>query len=156
MSRWSRSILVVGALVIAGLVVTSRWLGAENGYVPHLLVALGVTLLALFAHLWVWLFLLSSGRLLDRTVRAAGLPAEISGEARRLRRRCWPWLGAAVVMLLAAFISGGGVSTGYVAAKVHRAAFWLVLGVQVLVLWIEGRALGANDRLMERVKSALP
>lgn len=155
MTSWSRSILVVGCLVVAGLVATGFWLGAEQAYIPHLLVGLGVTLLALFAHVWVLLFLLATGRLLARGAREGVVPDDVLAQAARLRRRCWPWLGAAVVVVMASFITGGGVSTHYISPRVHRTAFWAALVFQAVALWVEGRSLAAHDRLMARVKGSL-
>lgn len=156
MSRWSRSILIVGCLAVLALVVIGLAIDAGESYATHALAGLGATLLAVFAQVWVLIFLLASGRLLARMERAGEVSADVLGEAARLRRRSWPWAVLAVLAVLAALISGGGVSSTYVSPPVHRAAFWLAVALQAVALWAEGRNLAAHDGLLARVKNALP
>jgi hypothetical protein len=56
---------------------------------------------------------------------------------------------------MATFILGGGVYTGAVPLWVHHGLFWLTLAAQLRALVLEGRVLGANDRLMADINRRL-
>jgi hypothetical protein len=101
-----RSLLIVGALGTAGVVVAAG-LGyglsspADAGMPTHIVAALVAILLAMFSHTWILLYLLGTGRMIRDTVRGGGLDAALLAESRRLRRVCYACLVAAAALVMA-------------------------------------------------------
>jgi len=155
-----RSLLIVGALGTAGVVVAAG-LGyglsspADAGMPTHIVAALVAILLAMFSHTWLLLYLLGTGRMIRDAVREGGLDAALLAESRRLRRVCYACLAAAAALVMATFLVGGAVAGKGVAPWVHHLLAWVAVAVQALALWIEWRTLAANERLMGTVDQGL-
>lgn len=102
-----RGLLVVIALGGLGLVSVAgagyRWFGDQR---LHILLALIVSLILLFAQSWISIYLVGTGRLIGKTVKAHGFDPGEDDLRRRLVRRALPWLGVAALGVLAAFSSG--------------------------------------------------
>ncbi len=110
-----RSLLIVGALgTIAVAVAGGLGYGlsspADAGMPTHIVAALVAILLVMFAHSWILLYLLGTGRIIRDTVREGGLDAALLAESRRLRRVCYACLLAAAALVMATFLVGGAVA----------------------------------------------
>jgi hypothetical protein len=57
--------------------------------------------------------------------------------------------------VMATFIVGGGVATGVIAKWVHALLFFVTLAIQLWALLLEGKVLGANERLMREMDGRL-
>jgi hypothetical protein len=155
-----RSLLVVGALGTVGVVVTAV-LGyglsspADAGMPAHIIAALASSLMLMFAHSWILLYLLGTGRVIRGAVREAGLDPSLLTASRRLRGVCYVCLLAAAVLVTATFLVGGAVAAKGVPSWVHHLLFWAAAAVQAIALWIEWRSLAANERLLVDVDRRL-
>jgi hypothetical protein len=155
-----RSLLIVGALGTAGVVVAGG-LGyglsspADSRMPTHIIAALAACLLVMFSHSWILLYLLGTGRLIKATVREGGLDPALLAESRRLRRVCYACLLAAAALVMATFLVGGAVAGKGVPPWVHHLLSWVAVAVQGLALWIEWRTLAANERLLRDVDQRL-
>jgi 4-hydroxybenzoate polyprenyltransferase len=114
----------------------------------HVLLALASSLLLLFSHCWILLYLIATARAIRQAVQQFGVDAPSAAAARRLKRAASPWLILAMGLALATFVLGGGSVTGAVPAWAHHALFYVTVAVQMVALWIEKRVLDANERLM--------
>ena len=155
-----RSLLIVGALGTVAVAVAGG-LGyglsspADAGMKPHIVAALVAILLVMFAHSWILLYLLGTGRMIRDAVREGGLDAALLAESRRLRRVCYACLVAAAALVMATFLVGGAVAGKGATPWVHHLLAWVAIAVQGLALWIEWRTLAANERLMGNVDQGL-
>lgn len=169
-----RALLIVGALATLGLAATGLlgyrmpWPPAAaveaTGGVPeemsrHILVGLGASLLLLFSHSWILIYLLGTGRAVRQAVRQRGLEPELSARTKRFKKACYPLILLAMALSLATFITGTGVTTGVVPGPVHGVLFYAALAIQILTLAVERRVLDDNERLIadvDRRLEALP
>jgi hypothetical protein len=155
-----RSLLIVGALGTAGLVAAAA-LGyglsspGDPGMPTHIIAALVASLLLMFSHSWILLYLLGTGKVIRDAVREGGLDPAPLAAARRLRRVCYPCLLAAAALVLATFLVGGAVAGKGVPPWVHHLLFWAAALGQGIALWVEWRSLDANERLLADVDRRL-
>lgn len=151
-----RALLILGALATAGLAVAAV-LGylLEGATDPnlsgHLLASLASTLILVFSHSWILLYMLGTGRAVREAVKEFQLEAGVIEASRALRRRAFPLLLLAAFLGMATFLLGIGGVPGMVPLWVHHAFFYATLIAQVLALWIESRVLAANERLLEDI-----
>lgn len=148
-----RALLILGALATVGLVVAAvlgyRLDGAADPNLSgHLLASLASTLILVFSHSWILLYLLVTGRAVREAVREFHLEAGLIDSSRALRRRSFPVLLVAAFLAMATFLLGIGAVPGMVPFWVHHALFYATLVAQVLALRIESRALAANEKLL--------
>lgn len=152
--RLGRGLLFVGVLAGLGFAATAV-LGyplsgnTDPGMQRHILVGLASTLLLLFSHCWILLYLIATGRVIRQTE-----PAQ-AGAARRFKIRCFPVLALAVALAVATFVLGAGAYTDQVAAWMHHALFFATLVAQGLALWIEGKVLDDNEQLLGAIGEQL-
>lgn len=155
-----RSMLIVGVFATLG-VVASAVLGymlaspQDAGMQTHVLVALASTLLALFSHSWILLYLIGTGRAVQGAIRSQGLDAELSRPTRRLKTFTYPLVLLAMVLVLATFALGAAATAEYTRASSHHIAFYAALLVQAVALWAEARVLRENERLLLDVDGRL-
>jgi hypothetical protein len=156
-----RSLLILGALATAGMAVAAvLGYGLDGPTDPavsgHLLASLASTLMLVFSHSWILLYLLGTGRAVRDAVKEFQLEPEVIAASRALRRRSIPWLLLAALLAMATFLLGIAGVPGLVPLWVHHALFFATLAVQVLALWIEGRALSANEKLLTDIDHRIP
>jgi hypothetical protein len=155
-----RSLLIVGALGTIGVIVAAG-LGyglsspADAGMPAHIVAALVASLLAMFSHSWILLYLLGTGKVIRDAVREGGLDPALLAESRRLRRVGYACLLAAALLVMATFLVGGAVAGKGVTPWVHHLLAWVAVAVQGLALWIEWRTLAANESLLGNVDQGL-
>lgn len=151
-----RALLILGALATAGLVAAAvlgyRLDGATDPALSrHLLASLASTLIVVFAHSWILLYLLGTGRAVREAVKEFRLEAGLIETSRALRRRSLPALLVAALLAMATFLLGIAAAPGLVPFWLHHALFYATLVAQVLALWIESRALAANEKLLNDI-----
>src|ERR1700726_2502456 len=147
-----RALLVMGLLGTPGLLAAAA-LGyglsgvADVAVRQHVLLGLAATLVLMFSHTWIVLYMLATGKVISRVVRERGYPDELLERARRLRLRVVPWLLAALAAVAATFLTGGAVLSGAMPAIVHQLLFFLTLVLQGAVMLAERRVLAEHERL---------
>lgn len=155
--RFERIIWGIGAAAGFGLAVTAVQGHGVSAEAPddlwlHLALALGCAMAALFAHLWVAVFLLGTGRGLARW-RAPGaeaVPDTLPGR----RRLAWVAAAVATAAALGVLWSGGAAYAGVEGVGLHAALFWVALAVQTAALAVEWRALAANAARFAALRAA--
>lgn len=155
-----RSMLIVGVLATLG-VVASAVLGyalaspQDAAMQTHVLVALASTLLALFSHSWILLYLIGTGRAVLGALRSQGLDPELGRRTRRLKTFTYPLVLLAMILVLSAFVLGAAAMANYTEVSSHHIAFYAALAVQIAALWAEMRVLRENERLLLDVDGRL-
>lgn len=158
--KMGRALLAVGVIATLGLIATAvlGYLlpGPADPAVPrHVLAALVASLLLLFSHCWILLYLIGTGRAVRQAIRDYGVEASHDAEARRLRGRVLPWLLIAAATALGTFLLGAAAMTGAAASVAHHILFYVALVAQAAALWIESRGLAANERLLGEIDQRL-
>jgi hypothetical protein len=163
-----------GALLVLGLLGTVVLIGAgalgyglggaaEEQVRSHVLLSLAATLVLIFSHTWIVLYLLATGRVISQAA-AERYPGGAGGDAavavlleraRRLRLRALPWLLAAIGALAAAFLTGSAAASGSIPAPVHQALFYVTLAAQGAAMLIERRVLAEHDRVGDDLRRRL-
>ena len=151
-----RALLIIGVVATLGFLATGilgYWITspADAGMPRHMLLALGSCLLMLFSHLWIFFYLIGTGRAIRQTIRELGLEPGLSAATTRFKL-CYPWLLAAMVGSVATFLLGGFVATKSLPVWTHPALFFATLALQAVSLWLEGRALAASEGLIGDVE----
>jgi len=147
-----RALLVLGLLGTAGLLAAAA-LGfglsgvADVAVRQHVLLGLAATLMLMFSHTWIVLYMLATGKVISRVVRERGYPEELLEPARRLRLRFIPWLLAAAAAVIATFLTGGLVLSGGAPPAVHHLLFYVTLVLQGAAMVAERRVLAEHERL---------
>ena len=150
-----RALLVVGCLatlgmVAAGLVGYSSARSSPS-MTPHILLAFSASLLILFSHCWIMFYLIGTGKAIREAVRKYRLEDDLVEQTKTFKNDSYPWLMAAMGLVIATFVLGGGAYAGAVFNWVHHLLFYVTLAVQFRTLTIEGRVLIANERLMNDI-----
>jgi hypothetical protein len=145
-----RALLVLGALGTAGLVATMvlgyvlTGIGDERVRV-HVFVSLASTLVVIFSHTWIVLYLLAVGQVVKRTVSERGSDPAVGERCRQLRRRATPWLLGALGAVGAAFLLGAAAFSGRWGMVLHQGVAWFALLLQIVALRVESRVLAEYD-----------
>jgi hypothetical protein len=147
-----RALLILGVLGTAGLIATAalgyHTSGASEMRVRgHVLLSLAATLVVMFSHTWIVLYLVATGRVLVRVVRERGQGEDLLERGRRLRLRAVPWLLAALAAVVATFLLGGAAFNGPGLARLHHAMFYVTLVLQIAAMRVEQRVLAGHDSL---------
>ncbi len=145
-----RGLLVVVGLAAVGLLAVAgggyHWYGDVR---LHVLLALVISLLLLFAHLWMLIYLSGTGRLIRKSVAAHGFDPNEDDLRRRAVRRARLWLPLAALGVLAAFLSGAVamIRQGELYPRYwHHAIFFAALALQLAALWTARPALMETER----------
>ena len=154
-----RGLLVVIALAGLGLVAVAgagyRWFGDQR---QHILLALVVSLILLFAHCWILIYLAGTARLIGKTVAAHGFDPGEDDLRRRLVRRALPWLLLAALGVLGAFVSGAYAMIRQGEARPlqgHHAAFFAAMALQVAGLFAARPGLIETERRIRALDSRI-
>ena len=154
-----RALLVLGWLATLGLIATGIigfQVGPDVGVGTHLLLGLMSSLLLLFSHSWIMFYLIGTGKAIKSAVVENDLDESFVEMTRDFKNQSYPWLMLAMIAAMTTFILGGGVATKVLPAWIHSGLFFATLAIQLKTLWLEGRVLLANERLMKRVASLVP
>ena len=147
-----RALLVMGLLGTAGLIAAAALGYSLTGVAAeqvrqHVLLSLAASLVLMFSHTWIVLYMLATGKVISRVVRERGYPEELLEPARRLRLRFIPWLLAAAAAVIATFLTGGLVLSGGAPPAVHHLLFYVTLVLQGAAMVAERRVLAEHERL---------
>lgn len=155
--KLGRGLVVIGWLAALGVIAS-----AVMGYAAppesdveqlqsHVLLALAAVLLLLFAHCWILLYLIFTGRAVREVVKEHGLDPALPAASSRLQADAVPWLLLAMGLGLGTFLLGSGAAANALPAWVHHGLGYAALAAQVYALWVERRVLADHERLVAEV-----
>lgn len=139
---WVATLALVAAAALGYAIPVPELIAART----HIFASLIATLLLVFAHCWIFLYLLGTGRLIRKVVAENGLEDSLVEATRKLHRDLFPPLLMALGLPIATFVLGSGALAGGVPAWVHHGLFYAALAVQVRALRVEQRVLADNAR----------
>jgi hypothetical protein len=147
-----RVLLVLGVFGTVGLVASaaigySVTHASDPQMQAHALISLTATLVLMFSHTWIVLYLVATGRVMAQGVASAGLDATLLERARRLRLHTLPWLLAAILSLIATFLLGSAAFAGRLLAMLHHVFFYVTLILQIVAMRVEGKVLAEHDEI---------
>lgn len=154
-----RGLLVVIALGGLALVAVAgagyRWFGDQR---LHILLALIVSLILLFAQSWILIYLVGTARLIAKTLKAHGFDPGEDDLRRRRVGKALPWLLVAALGVIAAFSSGAFamIRQGEVRPQQwHHAIFFAAVALQFATLRVAGPALVETERMIRALDSRI-
>lgn len=153
---WARAMVWVGLLAALGLAASSVPSYLELELTVHLTIAVLSSLVAIFAHSWIVIYLWQTGRAVRQLSTEAGLAEELGAPALRLTRWAWPW---ALLLLAAVVVTAlfGEYSFDHsMPAGVHHGAGWALVLLQWVAVLAEQRLLAKNHRLVTQLAQLLP
>jgi hypothetical protein len=123
--------LFVLADVVVGFLVGHAGLTVRG----HAYLAVPTSVLTLFAWLVVGMYFVGHVAWAREEVAAGRLDAVALRQAIATRRAVLPWVMAAVAVLIAAYVLGGGADVGSVPVGVHLGLALLALGLHLVCLY---------------------
>jgi hypothetical protein len=153
--RMSYAIIALNLAALAGLLVTAvlgYGLGAQMseltgalgeaaagalvlGFRRHFLLGLSSTLVALFAQSMVFFYFIGTGISIKKAVALYDLDRQVLGRVREFKQRTSGIACLAILMLMAAFVLGGGVAARAVPAWAHHLTAWGAIAAHGLSTW---------------------
>ena len=153
-----RALLIIGWLATAGMVAAGivgyTAQRAHPSMTPHILLAFSCSLLILFSHCWIMFYLIGTGKAIREAIEEYSLSSKSLEDTKAFKNDSYPWLMAAMAVVIATFVLGGGAYAAALPSWFHHALFYLLLLIQGRTLTIEGRVLRANEKLMNDIDSA--
>lgn len=131
--------------------------GRQVGH--HFLTALGASIVALLVHAVSLTYFMGTGRWIEETSDAYKLGPEARRENIRLKYRTLPGMTLCVLLIIGTGALGAIADPASQAqlpgaATIHFALACVTLLTNMLVSWVEQRAIGRNGRLVDEVLSA--
>lgn len=139
------SIAGIIATMIGGYLATP---GAGVG--NHILMALLSTIVGLFSQSMTMFFFIGTGKEIKQKAKGQRDEAAVVADTRRFKQRVFPAAFYSMIVLMVAFIVGGGVHTGKLPGWLHQVLAFVSLVMFVRAYVLEVRAMEENARLMER------
>lgn len=121
----------------------------------HLSLALLAILLGVFTHTMTYFYFIGIGSSLRRAVEETGRGKETLRQSRRIKAKVFPWAGAAVLLLMTAFILGGAAHTRALPSWVHGSLGYIVVGFSAVAFVMEARYLIEQNRLVNELQRTL-
>ncbi|HKO58787.1 MAG TPA: hypothetical protein VJ276_23170 [Thermoanaerobaculia bacterium] len=141
-------LLITTLLTIAGLISTMvvGFFAAPGHYAQHIFFALATVVVGLFSQSMTMFFFIGTGKEIKEK---ANNDAAVVQRTKDFKSRVFPAALYAMVVLMVAFIMGGGVASGKTPRWLHD-----LLAVGSLVMygrayWVQIKAMDENARLME-------
>ncbi len=133
----------------------------QEGVAWHFLVAVGALMAVALVHAIVLTYFMGTGRWLEETSEAYGLPPTWTEESRRLKYRTLPWMAGALVLLILtggfgavadpASPAGANGFGGISAATIHLLIAALTVSTNLIVNLLEYTAIDRNSDLIQQV-----
>jgi hypothetical protein len=155
------TILLVAALVLGLRVGDPSTVAAAQQVSVHLLVGLAALVGTALVHAIVLTYFMGTGRWLEETCRAYSLDARFVEENQSLKYRTLPWMGLALLLLIATGGLGGAADPAsavawqgwgpLTAARLHYLGAGLTLVVNLLVNVLEYLVIARNGEIVNAV-----
>jgi hypothetical protein len=118
------------------------------GIKRHFLLALGTTTLLVLAHSSIMFFLIATGVEMKELEKQRGWGDSFRRRTVGMKAKVFPAATLALLLVMASFVLGAAAHTRALPGWAHGLVAWATLGVCVLALAREYRALGENNRLI--------
>jgi hypothetical protein len=126
------------------------------GFRRHFLLGLASTLVGLFAQSMIFFYFVGTGISIKKAVALYDLDRQVLGRVREFKQRTSGIASLAILLLMAAFVLGGGVAAGALPAWVHHLTAWAAVAAHGVSTWRGAYAIVDNVGLLaeldQRVK----
>lgn len=119
------------------------------GVKRHFLAALGTTTILVLAHSCILFFLIATGVEMKELEKQGGWGDSFRRRTIRMKAVVFPATTLALLLVIASFVLGAAAHTRALPGWAHGLVAWATLGVCVLALARQYRALGDNNRLID-------
>jgi hypothetical protein len=155
-----QAVIFALAVLSLPLLIASAALGYTaahgNGVLgTHVNVALIATMVVLLSHTITIFYFARAGAAVERETEERGLDRLYLDEAKRFRKRLFPWALAATFLTMFTAMLGGGVHVGAVPPLVHHVLALLTLVSNGVALARVPGALIRNNRLLDEAATAV-
>jgi hypothetical protein len=142
-------LLITTLLSLAGLIATSvmGFIASPGHYASHIFIALPTTLLGLFSQAFTMFFFIGTGKELKE---ATNQDTEVVQRTKAFKAKVFPAATYAILVLMATFIMGGGVSSGLTPRWLHLTMSIASALLFARAYWVQLQAMMENASLMER------
>lgn len=147
------------AVISFPLLVVSAALGYMTAYGTvtvgrHITIALITTMIVLLSHTITIFYFVGAGSAIERETEERGINRVYLDEAKRFRRRLFPWALIATFLTMATAMLGGGVHVKAVPPFVHHTLALLTLVTNGVALARVPRSLIQNNQLLDETATA--
>ena len=154
-----QAVIFALAVLSAPLLLGSAVFGytAASGAVAigrHVTVALITTAVVLLSHTITIFYFVGAGSAIERETEERGIDLAYTNEARRFRKRLFPWALVAIFLTMGTAMLGGGVHVRAVPPLVHHILALLTLLANGVTLARVPGALILNNRLLDEAATA--
>jgi hypothetical protein len=155
-----QAVILALAVLSAPLLIASAAFGyaAAYGVVSvgrHITVALIATMIVMLSHTVTIFYFVGTGSAIERETEERGLDRLYLDEAKRFRKRLFPWALAATFLTMFAAMFGGGVHVGSLSPLVHHLLALLTLVSNGVALARVPGALARNNQLLDAAATAV-
>lgn len=151
--------LVTAALLSFGGLIVSLVFGytvsAAADVLRHTTTGIFATMLTLLTHSMMMFYFIGKGKAVREAVTEGGLSREFVARISRARKPVFSMATLAMLLTMAAAISGGGVDVDTISSGVHGLLAWSALCANAAALRTEWNALAASARVVAEVDRLL-
>jgi protein-S-isoprenylcysteine O-methyltransferase Ste14 len=145
------TLALVGTVSLAATTLLGHQTLDAAGVRQHFLLALGTTTLLVLAHSSIMFFLIATGVEMKELEKQRGWGDSFRRRTVGMKSKVFPAATLALLLVIASFVLGAAAHTRALPGWTHGLTGWVTLGVCVLALAREYRALGENNRLIAEV-----
>lgn len=155
-----QAVIFALAVISIPLLLVSAAMGYATAYGmaavgTHVNVALIATMVVLLSHTITIFYFVGAGSAVERETEERGLDRLYLDEAKRFRKRLFPWALLATFLTMFTAMLGGGVHVGAVPPLVHHVLALLTLVSNGVALARVPGALIRNNRLLDEAATAV-
>lgn len=154
---------ILGFLFVATVIVLAwiTWEGFRTsagslGAGSHIRLALFGIVVVLFTYSMTLFYFVGTGSRIKKVVREHRLNGDLADRTRRFKSQLFPWLTFTPLVLMAAFIIGGGAHTRVIPGWAHGSLALAGLGMHFVTTFLAIRSIGENVVLIDEIDAALP
>lgn len=122
----------------------------------HIRFALFGIVVILFTYAMTLFYFVGTGSRIKKVVREYGLSGDLAERTRHFKSQLFPWLTFTPLVIMAAFIIGGGAHTRVIPGWAHGSLALVGLGMHLVTAFLAIRSIGENVVLIDAIDAALP
>ena len=145
-------LLVTTLLTIAGIIATgvAGFLASPGHVAQHIMFALGTVVIGLFSQSMTMFFFIGTGKEIKDKVKGGTEESAVVQRTRHFKSKVFPTATYSMLVLMVAFIMGGGVGSGKTPHWLHNLLSLASLFLYARAYWVQLQAMNENADLMGR------
>ena len=145
-------LLVTTLLTIAGIIATSvvGFMASPGHVAQHIFFALGTVVIGLFSQCMTMFFFIGTGKEIKDKVKGASEEGAVVQRTKDFKSKVFPTATYSMLVIMVAFIMGGGVGSGKTPGWLHNLLSLASLVMYARAYWVQLQAMNENADLMGR------